>query len=64
VKKTREEKLSMIPMASPFLVNICSYRSEIILDLVIRVTDFGAKCEKCETINMLTLEDGEFKKQE
>ena len=27
------------------------------------ITDFGAKCEKCETINMITLEKGEPKKQ-
>jgi phage FluMu protein Com len=23
------------------------------------ITDFGAKCEKCETINTITLENGE-----
>ena len=28
------------------------------------ITDFGAKCEKCETINTITLEKGELKKQE
>jgi hypothetical protein len=28
------------------------------------VTDFGAKCERCETINTITLENGELKKQE
>jgi hypothetical protein len=29
------------------------------------ITDFGAKCEKCEMmINTITLEDGEPKKQE
>jgi hypothetical protein len=28
------------------------------------ITDFGAKCEKCETINTITLENGELKKQE
>jgi hypothetical protein len=27
------------------------------------ITDFGAKCEKCETINTITLEKGELKKQ-
>jgi hypothetical protein len=27
------------------------------------ITDFGAKCEKCETINTITLENGELKKQ-
>jgi phage FluMu protein Com len=27
------------------------------------ITDFGAKCEKCETINAITLEKGELKKQ-
>jgi phage FluMu protein Com len=27
------------------------------------LTDFGAKCEKCETINTITLENGELKKQ-
>jgi hypothetical protein len=27
------------------------------------ITDFGAKCEKCETINTITLEEGELKKQ-
>jgi hypothetical protein len=27
------------------------------------MTDFGAKCEKCETINTITLENGELKKQ-
>jgi hypothetical protein len=27
------------------------------------LTDFGAKCEKCETINTITLEMGELKKQ-
>jgi hypothetical protein len=27
------------------------------------LTDFGAKCEKCETINTITLEEGELKKQ-
>jgi hypothetical protein len=26
------------------------------------INDFGAKCEKCETINTITLENGEFKK--
>ncbi|MGC2563488.1 MAG: hypothetical protein WA326_10830 [Nitrososphaeraceae archaeon] len=26
------------------------------------LTDFGAKCEKCETINTITLEKGELKK--
>jgi hypothetical protein len=28
------------------------------------ITDFGAKCEKCETINTITFEKGELKKQE
>ena len=28
------------------------------------ITDFGAKCERCETINTITLEEGELKKQE
>jgi hypothetical protein len=28
------------------------------------ITDFGAKCEICETINMITLDNGELKKQE
>jgi hypothetical protein len=27
------------------------------------ITDFGAKCEKCEAINTITLEVGELKKQ-
>jgi hypothetical protein len=27
------------------------------------ISDFGAKCEKCETINTITLENGELKKQ-
>jgi hypothetical protein len=27
-------------------------------------SDFGAKCEKCETINTITLKNGELKKQE
>gem|GEM_PF-515142 len=27
------------------------------------ITDFGAKCEKCETINKIILEKGEFKKK-
>ena len=27
------------------------------------ISDFGAKCEKCETINTITLEKGELKKQ-
>jgi hypothetical protein len=27
------------------------------------ITDFGAKCKKCETINTITLEEGELKKQ-
>ena len=27
------------------------------------ITDFGAKCEKCETINTITLEKGELVKQ-
>jgi hypothetical protein len=27
------------------------------------ISDFGAKSEKCETINMITLENGELKKQ-
>jgi hypothetical protein len=27
------------------------------------ITDFGAKCEKCETINTITLEDEELVKQ-
>ena len=27
------------------------------------ITDFGAKCEECETINTITLEKGELKKQ-
>jgi hypothetical protein len=27
------------------------------------ITDFGAKCEKCETINTITLEEGELKKR-
>jgi hypothetical protein len=26
------------------------------------MSDFGAKCEKCETINTITLEKGELKK--
>jgi hypothetical protein len=26
------------------------------------ITDFGAKCEKCNTINTITLENGELKK--
>jgi hypothetical protein len=28
------------------------------------IADFGAKCERCETINTITLENGELKKQE
>jgi hypothetical protein len=28
------------------------------------LTDFGFKCRYCNTINRITLEDGEFKKQE
>ena len=27
------------------------------------LTDFGAKCEKCETINTITIEKGELRKQ-
>jgi hypothetical protein len=27
------------------------------------IIDFGAKCEKCETINTISLEKGELKKQ-
>ena len=27
------------------------------------ITDFGAKCEKCETINTITLENGVLKRQ-
>jgi hypothetical protein len=27
------------------------------------ITGFGTKCEKCEMINMTTLENGELKKQ-
>jgi hypothetical protein len=27
------------------------------------ITNFGAKCEKCETINTITLEKGELRKQ-
>jgi hypothetical protein len=27
------------------------------------ITDFGAKCEKCEMINTITLEEGELRKQ-
>jgi hypothetical protein len=27
------------------------------------ITDFGAKCERCETINTITLEEGELEKQ-
>jgi phage FluMu protein Com len=27
------------------------------------IIDFGAKCEKCETINTITLENGELRKQ-
>jgi hypothetical protein len=28
------------------------------------ITDTAVKCEKCETINAITLEDGELKRQE
>jgi phage FluMu protein Com len=27
------------------------------------ITDFGAKCPRCETINTITLENGELRKQ-
>jgi phage FluMu protein Com len=27
------------------------------------ISDFGAKCERCERINTITLEEGELKKQ-
>jgi hypothetical protein len=27
------------------------------------IADFGAKCEKYETVNTITLEEGELKKQ-
>jgi len=27
------------------------------------ISDYGAKCDKCETINTITLEKGELKKQ-
>jgi hypothetical protein len=27
------------------------------------ISDFGVKCEKCETINTITLENGELVKQ-
>jgi hypothetical protein len=26
------------------------------------ISDFGARCERCETINTITLENGELKK--
>jgi RNase P subunit RPR2 len=29
-----------------------------------KLTDFGYKCRNCNTINRITLEDGELKKQE
>jgi hypothetical protein len=28
------------------------------------ISDFGAKCEKCETVNRITLVNGELKKQD
>jgi hypothetical protein len=28
------------------------------------ISDYGAKCEKCRTINTITLVNGELKKQE
>ena len=28
------------------------------------ITNFGTRCEKCETINTITLEKGELKKQD
>ena len=27
------------------------------------ISDFGAKCEKCRTINTITIENGELRKQ-
>jgi hypothetical protein len=27
------------------------------------IADFGATCEKCETINTITIENGELRKQ-
>jgi hypothetical protein len=38
-------------------------KKRITVAVVVMVTDFHAKCEKCETINTITLVMGELKKQ-
>jgi hypothetical protein len=50
----------------PFMVIIickkCSEPNSLTPHAYWNITDFGAKCERCETINMITLKNGEFKK--
>jgi phage FluMu protein Com len=42
----------------------CGELNYLTIHVFWNITNFGAKCERCETINTITLENEELKKQE
>ena len=42
----------------------CKKCGELDFQGILNLTDFGYKCRSCGTINRITLENGELKKQE
>jgi hypothetical protein len=50
--------------AGDSMVILCGELDYLTSKVFCNLTDFGAKCERCETISTITLENGELKKQE
>jgi hypothetical protein len=46
-----------------YICKKCGELNYLTLHAFWNITDSGAKCEKCETINRITFENGELKKQ-
>jgi hypothetical protein len=72
VRKIRKLKIGVpffirynlnIPMWSKLLARNAEDINYLTSEAIWNITDFGAKCEKYETINTITLEKGELKKQ-
>jgi hypothetical protein len=66
-------KLQLVTLLIEYLLNFlfmivytckkCGEPNYLIPHAFWNITDFGAKCEKCETINTITLANGELKKR-
>jgi hypothetical protein len=54
----------IIPIMVVYACKKCGEPNYLTPHAFCNVTDFRAKCERCDTINTITLEEGEHKKQE